>query len=271
MHIIVADDHPQVRSALGLLIEHEPELRVVGEATTAEDLLTQIEEKLPDLILLDWELPGLPPGELVRKMRSRWPNLLIIALSGQPDAHRHALLGGVDDFISKSHSPEQVLIVLRAFNAGYTGNINEQVVEKWMTKHVVTTSPTMSLPEADRLMTERDIRRLPVVNGQRLVGIITQSDIRETKLSSVEALNIWHLNYSLSQLTIESIMTKNPLTISAHAPIREAAQLMQEKQISSLPVVGDNDDLVGIITESDIFRMIAHRWSTDEQSSHVRS
>lgn len=265
MRVIVADDHPQVRSALGLLIEHEPELKVVGEATSADDLLTQIGKKQPDLVLLDWDLPGLPPTGLVRTIRTRWPGVLVIALSGQIDAHRHALLAGVDDFISKSHAPEQVLAVLRAFNAGYVGKINKQVVEEWMTSQVTTIPPEMRLQEADRLMTEKGVRRLPVVKEDRLIGIITRSDIRNAKLSDVDSFSIWQLNYSLSQLTVGRVMTVSPVTILAQATIRMAAQLMQEYKIGGLPVVDEQECLVGIITESDIFRMIVQRWSGDEE------
>jgi CBS domain-containing protein len=128
-------------------------------------------------------------------------------------------------------------------------------VRDWMTPNPVTVGPKSTLPEAHKLMMERDFRRLPVVDRGKLIGIITLGDVREAGPSSATTLSIFELNYLLAQLTVDKIMTHNPVTVSPDATIRDAAKLMLQHEVGALPVV-DADQLVGIITESDIFRLI---------------
>jgi DNA-binding NarL/FixJ family response regulator len=113
MHVIVADDEAKVRSALQLLLEQELGLSVAGEAIDMDALLSQSTASGPELLLLDWELPGLTIANL-ETLRSRHPHLYIIALSGRPDARRAALVAGVDAFISKAGSPDQLLAAIRS-------------------------------------------------------------------------------------------------------------------------------------------------------------
>jgi CBS domain-containing protein len=130
-----------------------------------------------------------------------------------------------------------------------------------MTGDVVTVAPDMRLTEAHRLMTDSQIRRLPVIKNERLVGIVTRGDIREAEPSSATSLTIWEMNYLISKLRVKDVMTRNPVTVPLEATIVDAARLMLEEKISGLPVVDDNK-VVGIITESDIFRMIVQTWDT---------
>lgn len=142
--------------------------------------------------------------------------------------------------------------------------MKQELVKDWMTKDVITISPHTNLTEAHRLMTTNKIRRLPIVVGKKLVGIVTRGDIRGAEPSQATSLSIWELNYIIARLQIKDIMTENPLTISANATIEEAAKLMQEKKISGVPVLDDNGELVGIITESDIFRLVVKTWHQTE-------
>ena len=142
--------------------------------------------------------------------------------------------------------------------------MKQELIKDWMTREVVTISPDTALPEAHRLMTEKQIRRLPVMKGDRLVGIVTRGDVREAEPSGATSLSIWEVNYLLSKLKIEKIMTRKPLTIFQDATIGEAANMMLEHKISGLPVIDSKEKLVGIITESDIFRIVVNRWSTIE-------
>ena len=114
LRILLADDQPQVCSALHLLIEHEPGLEVVAEAQDTRELWIQLQKTQPDLVLLDWELPGAAPNELLFALRMYYPHLAVVALSGRLEAHQAAVDAGVDAFISKSYPPEQLLTVLRA-------------------------------------------------------------------------------------------------------------------------------------------------------------
>ncbi len=128
-------------------------------------------------------------------------------------------------------------------------------VKDWMTPDPVTIDPHTTLPEANRLMRECNIRRLPVIEKGKLVGIVTLGDIREASPSNATALSIYELNYLLARLTVGEMMTKDPFTISPDTSIEAAARLMLDHKIGSLPVVSDGR-LIGIITESDIFRLL---------------
>jgi len=139
--------------------------------------------------------------------------------------------------------------------------MKQELVKDWMTRDVVTITPDTTLPDAHRLMDEKGIRRLPVLKDGRLVGIVTRGDVRGAEPSSATSLSIWELHYLLAKLTITEVMTRNPITISQDATIGEAAQVMLDSRISGLPVVDSGGKVVGIITESDIFRLVVQRWS----------
>lgn len=118
LRIVLADDQAQVRSALRLLLEQEPWFVVVGEASEATDLLDQLQTAPADLLLLDWELPGQRVADLLLDLRTVYPDLKVIALSGRPEAQRAALDARVDGFISKGDPPECVLNALDAISDG---------------------------------------------------------------------------------------------------------------------------------------------------------
>jgi DNA-binding NarL/FixJ family response regulator len=113
MRVLLADDQWNVRSALRLLLEQEPDMQVVGESADATGLLLAIAEKPADLVLLDWALPGLPATQLLRLLQFERPFLKIIAMSSRPEMEQVALDAGVHAFLSKSESPEYVLSIIR--------------------------------------------------------------------------------------------------------------------------------------------------------------
>jgi len=129
-----------------------------------------------------------------------------------------------------------------------------------MTRDVITISPDTSIMEAGQLMVDRTIRRLPVVENEALIGIVTYNDVRGARAAVTGSLDIWELSYRLSKLTIREIMTPNPVTISPDDTIGQAAQLMLNYMIGGLPVMDHNGRLIGIITESDIFRVVVRHW-----------
>lgn len=143
--------------------------------------------------------------------------------------------------------------------------MKKELVKDWMSTDVITITPETTLPEAHQLMTNEEIRRLPVVDGNgRLIGIVTIGDIRSAEPSPATSLSIWEMNYLLSSLKVDKIMTPNPRTIRAEATLGEAARMMLEHRVSGLPVVDDDFRVVGIITESDIFSMVVlHEWSAE--------
>jgi CBS domain-containing protein len=134
--------------------------------------------------------------------------------------------------------------------------IQNSKVSEWMISPVISVSPDTLIGDAHKLMKEKKIRRLPVVKHDKLVGIITVGDVREASPSDATSLSIWELNYLWSQLTVERIMTHDVLTISPDTTVIEAAKIMLEQKVSGLPVVDSHQNLVGILTESDIFRML---------------
>lgn len=146
--------------------------------------------------------------------------------------------------------------------------MKKELVKDWMTQKVITITPDTPLPDAHRLMTEHRIRRLPVVKDDRLVGIVTLGDVREAEPSDATSLSIWEINYLLSKLTVEKLMTKNPIIISPDATLSQAAWTMLQYKISGLPVVDDAGRVVGIITESDIFRLVVKAWEDITVSVH---
>lgn len=129
-------------------------------------------------------------------------------------------------------------------------------VKDWMTSPVRCISPNTPISSAHQLMKEYGIRRLPVLDDGELVGIVTIGDIREASPSDATTLSIWELNYLWAQLTVGKIMTREVVTVSPDTPIIDAAELMLEHKISGLPVIDAGGTLVGILTESDIFKML---------------
>ena len=138
--------------------------------------------------------------------------------------------------------------------------MKQELVKNWMNANVITVTPDTTLPEAHRLMSDHHIRRLPVLQNNRLVGIVTLGDVREAEPSDATSLSIWEMNYLLSRLPVAEIMSEDPHTVSQDATVREAAQIMLSNKVSGLPVVDNAGILVGILTESDIFRMVAQEW-----------
>ena len=116
MRVLLADDQADLRSALRLLLEQEPGVELVGEVADVDTLLSQVEISHPDLLLLDWELPGLPADagrRLLAVLHMCRPFLQVIVLSGRPESNRSALAAGADLFVSKTEPPDRLLAVLR--------------------------------------------------------------------------------------------------------------------------------------------------------------
>ena len=114
------------------------------------------------------------------------------------------------------------------------------------------------------LMRQKNIRRLPIVDSDgKLVGIISQTDVMAAKPSDATTLDIWEINYLLSRLKVEKVMTPQPYTVRPNSTLKDAAQLMYEHKIGGIPVVDEHNVVVGIITESDIFRVLI-AWFNEE-------
>ena len=126
-------------------------------------------------------------------------------------------------------------------------------VRDYMAANPVIVAPEDTLGKALELMKEHSIRRLPVMAKGKLVGLVTENDLMRAYPSSATSLSVWEVNYLFPKIKIKDIMTKEIYTVTPDTILEEAALIMQEKHISTLPVL-DKNRLVGIITESDLFK-----------------
>ncbi|MGE0085358.1 MAG: CBS and ACT domain-containing protein [Desulfococcaceae bacterium] len=128
------------------------------------------------------------------------------------------------------------------------------LVKNWMNKKVVTVDVNDSMQNAISLIKENNIRMLPVLEKGKLVGIITDRDLKKASASDATTLEIHELMYLLAKIKIRQIMTKNPVTVQPDFTLEETAEILLGKKISGVPVVSPEGSVVGAITQSDIFR-----------------
>jgi len=114
MRAMLADSQPSVRSALRLLLEQEPDNTVVAEVDNADDMLAAVSAARPDVVLVDWELPGKNASGVLQALRTVCRDLCVVVLSGRPEVRTSALKAGADFFVSKGDSPDQLLSALAA-------------------------------------------------------------------------------------------------------------------------------------------------------------
>jgi acetoin utilization protein AcuB len=141
-------------------------------------------------------------------------------------------------------------------------------IKDMMTKNPITVDSETLVLDAQRIMKENNIRRLPIVDKGKLVGIVTKHDLLEASPSPATSLSVFELNYLLSKMKVKEIMRRNPVTVTPDTPFEEALRLGQEKKIGAFPVV-DNGKLVGITTESDIIRFLTRALGIKEEGSRV--
>ncbi len=136
-------------------------------------------------------------------------------------------------------------------------------VGRRMTRNPITATPETSHSEAMKLLREYRIRRLPILDDGKLVGIVVEKDLLSAQPSPATTLSIYEIYSLLDQLTMKSIMAKPVYTVEESCPLEEAARIMVEKKIGCLPVMR-GEELVGIITETDIFRALVEILGDEE-------
>jgi len=135
--------------------------------------------------------------------------------------------------------------------------LEDVLIRDWMTSDVISVTAETPIAHAHQIMKKNKIRRLVVTdNDNKPVGIVTIGDVREASPSDATSLSIWELNYLWAQLKVEEVMSKQVLTATPDDPVINAARIMLESKISGVPVVDETGQTVGIITESDVFRML---------------
>ena len=130
------------------------------------------------------------------------------------------------------------------------------LVKNWMSKDPITVDVNDSMQYASKLMKENNIRGLPVIKNSKLVGIVTDRDLKRASASDANTLDIHELLFLIEKIKIKEVMTENPLTVSVNSTIEEAAEVLLDNKFSRLPVVDNDGNLVGIITQTDIFRVL---------------
>ena len=131
------------------------------------------------------------------------------------------------------------------------------LVKSWMTADVITIDEDTPMMKASIIMKENKIRSLPIVdNKHRLVGIVTDRDLRDASPSKATTLDVYELNYLISTIKIKDLMTRDLVFVRPDDTVEFAAILMLENKISSLPVINDKGFLIGIITQTDIFKVL---------------
>ncbi|MBW2004059.1 MAG: CBS domain-containing protein [Deltaproteobacteria bacterium] len=137
-----------------------------------------------------------------------------------------------------------------------------------MSTNVVSVDEKTLIDDARKIMEAHKIRRLPVMKKDKLVGLVTKHMLLEASPSPATSLSIHELHYLLTKMTVKEIMVKNPFAISPDMPAEEALQVGQEKGYGGFPVV-ENNRLVGVVTESDIVRIITRVLGVREKGKRI--
>jgi len=142
------------------------------------------------------------------------------------------------------------------------------LVKRRMSQPVITVPPDMSVPDCLKLMQREHIRRTPVVEDGRLVGIVSDKDLLNASPSDATSLSVWEITYLVNKIKLRDVMTKDVLTIQEDMPIEEAARIMVDNKVGGLPVM-NNGDLVGLITETDLFKVLLELMGARDQGVRV--
>ncbi|CAB1058270.1 CBS domain protein [Olavius sp. associated proteobacterium Delta 1] len=130
------------------------------------------------------------------------------------------------------------------------------LVKNWMSNNVITVDTNGSMQDAMDQLKKYDIRMLPVMKKNKLVGIITDRDLKKASASDATTLEVHELLYLLTKIKVKDIMTRDVITVPPDFTVEETAQVLQKNKISGAPVVDANGQLVGTITQSDLFRVL---------------
>ena len=142
-------------------------------------------------------------------------------------------------------------------------------VKDFMTRKVVYISPNTTIAHAADMMREQKLHRLPVIENDQLVGLVTEGTIAEASPSKATSLSIYEMNYLLNKTKVGDAMIRDVVTISQFASLEDATYLMLKNKIGILPVV-DNEQLYGVITDRDIFKAFLEVSGYGEEGVRLR-
>jgi acetoin utilization protein AcuB len=130
------------------------------------------------------------------------------------------------------------------------------LVKHWMSKQVITIDENDSMNNAIHLLKKHNIKMLPVMKQGKLVGIVTDRDLKSASASDATSLEIHELLYLISKIKVKDVMTKNPITVPLDYTIEETAEVLLKHKISGVPVIDHYGNIIGTVTQNDIFRTI---------------
>ncbi len=139
------------------------------------------------------------------------------------------------------------------------------LVKTWMSTPVITANVSDSMQDAIKLLKRHHIKILPVVENGDLVGIITDRDLKRASASDATSLDIHEIFFLLSKIKVKNIMTKNPITVPPYFTVEETARVLLKNKISGVPVVDDDNRLVGVITQDDLFKVLTSITGLDKR------
>lgn len=141
-------------------------------------------------------------------------------------------------------------------------------VRERMSRPVISITKDMPIHDVLALFKKERIRRAPVLDSDKLMGIVSDKDLLNASPSPVSSLSVWELNYMLSKITVRSVMTRKVYTVDLDTPIEEAARIMADNKIGGLPVMKDKQ-VVGMITETDLFKAFLELMGARERAVRV--
>ncbi len=130
------------------------------------------------------------------------------------------------------------------------------LVKDWMSKNVITADVNDSMQEAMNRLKKNNISMLPVMKNGKLVGIVTDRDLKRASASDANTLEVHELLFLITKIKVQEIMTENPVTIPFDFTVEEAAEVLLDKKISGAPVVDEKGNVIGVITKNDLFRVL---------------
>jgi CBS domain-containing protein len=154
---------------------------------------------------------------------------------------------------------QQDRIEARAHERARTAPTRRARVGDWMSVGAPTVTPSMPLAHAYNLMVQEQVRRLPVVEGERLVGVITRGDLRGARPSPVPMMGGADPDVAACSLQVRHVMTRRAHAVTEDMSMVDAVRLMLDQHLTCLPVVDSRERPVGMLTESDVFRLFLAR------------
>ena len=143
------------------------------------------------------------------------------------------------------------------------------LIRERMSRPVISITPDMPINDVLAMFRKERIRRAPVIQAGKLVGIVSDRDLLYASPSSATVLSVWEMHYMISKVTVKQVMTKKVQTVSEDTPIEEAARIMADSKIGGLPVMGSSGRVTGIITETDLFKVFLELMGARRKGTRV--